>query len=275
MHQTCTFTRLPITANERCRLVLIASHHLDVDVLTESTSLYKVLTTPFRGEYNDYGFIRPAKNELDRLVEFAKKLGIPAKVIGKDPEEMASNIGQHISYEEVRAIDKDIRVNYCLISERAYSALEPRLSSMREGIDKILLPMAEKQAQMALEGSDDFLKRLLRKKDQKTFYSFCVANALKKFKRRDLHKLAVHGLDTSSPRHFMTELYFRPKDHVDNLHEIGEIQVLSDFLSEIRGFWSPQSGQGHDQINLDSYNILEKLIKEGIDIIKLNKEEAS
>lgn len=271
-HQTCVFTKMPIFEGEKCYIVLLASDFLDRKVLCESTSLYKPLFRPFSGIYDGYGFARLEQDDLKRLVDAAIFLGIEQEIIGTDEYEMASNIGHHISYGDVIAGNKARQVNYCMISGAMHSALNDRLIKMSQDIDHVLLPAFEQQKTEALASQDDFMIKIANRDDPIALMQISVAKVMHQCGHYDLAHLAQRGLTTDGARHTHTTLMC-PLSLRDNLKEAGELQVLSEFLSSVRGFWSPQSGQGNDHVITSDYELLSKVIENEVKLMKGRYEE--
>ncbi|MDU8350296.1 hypothetical protein RYA05_00120 [Pseudomonas syringae pv. actinidiae] len=251
--------------------MLIASDFLDHKVLCESTSLYKPLYRPFPAIYDGYGFVNPEGHELDRLVDACIYLGISRDIIGQKTEHVARNIGHEISYGNVCAGEKARIVNFCMISDSMYCALNERLQKMVHDIDTILVPTYEQQKLEALASNDALMVSIAGRNDATALMQISVAKIMHQHGHHSLTRLAQHGLSTSGPRHAHSTLRCEMNLR-DNLQEAGEIQVLSEFLSSIRGFWSPQSGQGSDRVQAADYELLEKVLSNGVNAIRLRQE---
>lgn len=259
--QTCAVTRTAIRDGDPCRLVLLGRKNHYRRSISNTHDLYAVIEVPFRGLYDDdEGFIVfEDPLELERFHAVARELGFDVDNI----EEMS----QYDKRMSEGHDHRDCEINYCLVSETVFEHFSVEFQDICEDLNTVIKPLYLRLV-ADLENDSD---------PESSLYSSIVAKNPAHVIERLVHaepgadyrhmtrRFLNFGWGAGSHMHYLWPMFPAGCDPFERIIGLAELFLVNDFLSNIRGMWSPQSGQGsYDDNDSNQYNRLIKMIDERI-----------
>lgn len=259
-NQTCAVTKTAIQSDQPCRLIFIAESERISEAVTSVGAVYRPIDTFISGIYkNDDGFPHFVdEKEIAHFQRVTEKLGFPVF----DDDEV---------YQYERLMGRGHlycgrKINFCVISETVFEHLAPDIEALKVEFTMLAWP--------------DFLAAIEREKDGFEFCGVIIKASPRDifdrtFKRGDekndsysheLSRFLSFGWGAGSSVHYLASIF--PEDStsvLERIHEFIEVWIISEFLDLTRGMWSPQGGQGSQEINSKKqYNKLIDMISERI-----------
>jgi hypothetical protein len=256
---TCVISKMPILAGDPCRLVLLGGHYARHHSYSSPTHAYAPVCRPIRGVYDDYGRVKIA-DEAERIF-FIKKMKVMG-FLAVDNLEFSRYWEEAFEFlQDGKAMmgrSFDVEGSFCIISETVYEKMADDFSAMRHDINTCLLPIFNEIKQKVLADTDYPMGiRIAQNDDQKNFIQMFVAPDPRIRAVEGLRILTMYGFDLSGPRHHLSNrIYDSGRSIEEDLHEIGELQVLNEFLTRIRGFWSHQAFHMQTSVYAKDYRLL-------------------